>query len=120
MNLLVGLTKVVVDDNRTAEINEGMTLTVKTGGSYEPTECRPRHNVAIIVPFRDRDAHLKAFLANLHPFLQRQQLAYTIFIVEQSSKETYRHYFNNFMRYSELICKNRFLKKIRLSLIAVC
>jgi hypothetical protein len=92
------LIKVVVDDNRTAEINEGMTLTVKTGGSYEPTECHPRYNVAIIVPFRDREAHLKAFLANLHPFLQRQLLAYTIFIVEQSSKEIYSPHF---MRYFE-------------------
>jgi hypothetical protein len=60
---------------------------VKTGGRYEPTECRPRYNVAIVVPYRNREAHLKAFLANLHPFLQRQQLAYTIFIVKQSSKK---------------------------------
>jgi len=66
-------------------INKRLTLTVKTGGSYEPSECRARYKVAIVVPYRDREAHLKALLANLLPFLQRQQLAYTIFIVEQTS-----------------------------------
>ena len=74
-----------MDDDQTLEINKGLTLTVKMGGRYEPTECRARYNVAIVVPYRNREAHLIAFLANLHPFLERQQLAYTIFIVEQTS-----------------------------------
>ena len=67
------------------DVIEALSYSIELGGSYEPTECRPRYNVAIVVPYRDREAHLKAFLANLHPFLQRQQLAYTIFIIEQTS-----------------------------------
>ena len=32
--------------------------------------------VAILVPFRDRESHLRIFLLNLHPFLIRQNLDY--------------------------------------------
>ena len=34
---------------------------------------------------RKREKHLAVLLLNLHPFLQKQQLAYTIFIVNQVS-----------------------------------
>jgi len=53
------------------------------GGHWAPTSCVPRQRIAIIVPFRDRESHLKVFLRILHPFLQRQLLDYTIFVVEQ-------------------------------------
>jgi len=39
--------------------------------------------VAIIVPFRDREDHLRAFLNIIHAMLQRQLLQYTVFIAEQ-------------------------------------
>jgi hypothetical protein len=39
--------------------------------------------VAIIVPYRDREDHLRTFLLNIHRFLQRQQNEYGIYIVEQ-------------------------------------
>lgn len=39
--------------------------------------------VAVVVPYRERDLHLRAFLSHIHPFLQKQQLNYTIYIVEQ-------------------------------------
>ncbi|XP_037915802.1 beta-1,4-N-acetylgalactosaminyltransferase bre-4 isoform X2 [Hermetia illucens] len=55
------------------------------GGWYRPKECRARDRVAIIVPFRDRYAHLPIFLKNLHPFLMKQQIEYGIFIVEQTN-----------------------------------
>ena len=58
---------------------------VSAGGRYEPTECRARNKVAIVVPFRNRANHLRVFLRHMHPFLQRQQLAYTIFVIEQST-----------------------------------
>ena len=41
--------------------------------------------VAIIVPYRNRSEQLKIFLRHMHPFLQRQQLSYQIFIIEQVS-----------------------------------
>lgn len=54
------------------------------GGRFKPASCRSRHKVAIIVPYRDREEHLRIFLYNLHHFLQRQQVDYGIYIVEQS------------------------------------
>lgn len=53
------------------------------GGQYWPHKCRPRERVAIIIPFRDRDEHLRILLNNLHPILYRQQLEYTVYVVEQ-------------------------------------
>ena len=47
------------------------------------SECKTNDKVAIIVPYRDRDEHLRYFLNHLHPFLQRQQLDYQIYVVEQ-------------------------------------
>ena len=41
------------------------------------------HRVAIIVPYRDRELHLRTFLLNIHSFLSRQMLDYGVFIVEQ-------------------------------------
>jgi len=53
------------------------------GGSWAPLSCIARHRVAVIIPFRDRQLHLRTLLAILHPMLQRQMLHYTIFVVEQ-------------------------------------
>ena len=56
---------------------------LKPGGLFEPDFCIPRARVAIIVPYRNRDEQLRAFLHHMHPVLQRQLLKYEIFIVEQ-------------------------------------
>lgn len=53
------------------------------GGHQAPLHCQARHKIAIIVPYRDRLSNLCTFLLNMHPFLTKQQLDYTIFIVEQ-------------------------------------
>jgi len=53
------------------------------GGRFYPEHCIPRQRVAIIVPFRNRNDQLKTFLLNIHPFLKRQLIDYTIFIVEE-------------------------------------
>lgn len=60
------------------------------GGRWSPPFCNSRHFVAIVIPYRDRSEHLDLFLQHMHPFLQRQQLQYGIFVVEQSE----RHAFN--------------------------
>lgn len=52
------------------------------GGRYKPRNCLSRNRVAIIVPYRDRETHLKILMQNLHPFLQRQQLDYRIYVIE--------------------------------------
>uniref|UniRef100_H2ZMT2 Uncharacterized protein n=1 Tax=Ciona savignyi TaxID=51511 RepID=H2ZMT2_CIOSA len=56
---------------------------VTPGGKYRPPNCRSRHKVAVIIPHRDREAHLKHLLSHLHPILQRQQLEYTVYVVHQ-------------------------------------
>lgn len=56
---------------------------VRDGGSWSPQDCIPRHKVAIIIPFRDRYEQLAIMLNNIHSFLQRQNLHYRIFVIEQ-------------------------------------
>ncbi|XP_055340354.1 beta-1,4-galactosyltransferase 3-like [Paramacrobiotus metropolitanus] len=64
---------------------------VEHGGSYRPKHCvqRGRMKVAVLVAYRSRTEHLQILLNNLHPFLQRQQLDYTIFVAEQSGNATF-------------------------------
>ena len=54
------------------------------GGTFKPSECQQVNKIAIIVPYRDRTNHLDTFLRHMHPYLQRQRLHYTIFVIEQS------------------------------------
>lgn len=56
---------------------------VKVGGRYAPKDCISSHKVAIIIPFRKRQEHLKYWLYYLHPILQRQQLDYGIYVINQ-------------------------------------
>ena len=53
------------------------------GGMFSPTDCKSRQELALIIPYRNREYHLKLLLKHLHPFLQRQKRAYQIIVVEQ-------------------------------------
>lgn len=53
------------------------------GGAWRPPDCTPRHVVALVIPYRDRWQQLLTLLHHLHPLLQRQQLQYRVFVVEQ-------------------------------------
>ena len=55
----------------------------KTGGEWQPADCVARYHMAVIIPCRDRDYHLKALLRHLIPILRRQFLHFRIFVVEQ-------------------------------------
>ncbi|RUS90451.1 hypothetical protein EGW08_001792 [Elysia chlorotica] len=57
---------------------------VRLGGLYTPRSCTALHRVAVVVPYRNREEHLKILVRNLHPMLQRQQLDYGIFIIDQA------------------------------------
>ncbi|XP_027026275.1 beta-1,4-galactosyltransferase 3 [Tachysurus fulvidraco] len=70
------------------EIKEKNPL-VTPGGHYRPPDCEPRHHTAIVVPYRNRQSHLRTLLYHLHPFLQRQQIHYGIYIVHQSGNSTF-------------------------------
>lgn len=56
---------------------------VKVGGRHAPKDCISPHKVAIIIPFRNRQEHLKYWLYYLHPILQRQQLDYGVYVINQ-------------------------------------
>ena len=53
------------------------------GGHHIPKQCRSEQRVALIICYRNREQHLKLFLDHMHPFLKKQQLDYTIFVVNQ-------------------------------------
>lgn len=59
---------------------------VKIGGRYRPSDCVSPHKVAIIIPYRNRYEHLKYWLYYLHPILQRQQLDYGIYVINQAGE----------------------------------
>ena len=56
---------------------------VLPGGHWIPRDCTPRRKVAVIIPYRDRQRHLRAFLAHTMPIFQRQLIEYRIFVIEQ-------------------------------------
>ena len=60
-----------------------MLQDVELGGKFHPKECQARQKVAIIIPYRDREANLLLFLQHMHPILQRQQLDYGVFLIHQ-------------------------------------
>uniref|UniRef100_A0A5F7Z9Y7 Beta-1,4-galactosyltransferase n=1 Tax=Macaca mulatta TaxID=9544 RepID=A0A5F7Z9Y7_MACMU len=53
-------------------------------GRYRPEECKALQRVAILIPHRNREKHLMYLLEHLHPFLQRQQLDYGIYVIHQA------------------------------------
>ncbi|KAK2816105.1 hypothetical protein Q7C36_022376 [Tachysurus vachellii] len=58
-------------------------------GQYEPEECKARQSVAVLIPHRNREKHLLYLLHHLHPFLQRQQLHYAIYVIHQAGEATF-------------------------------
>ena len=56
---------------------------VQRGGRFKPSSCEALQKVAIIIPFRKREEHLKYWLYYLHPILQRQQLDYGVYVINQ-------------------------------------
>ena len=66
----------------------GMFPAQQSGGHWKPKSCESRFKVAIIVPYRDRYKHLLLFLNHMHKFLQKQQLDYAIYIIEEVNNKT--------------------------------
>lgn len=58
-------------------------------GEYEPPDCSARQSVAILIPQRSRERHLLYLMHHLHPFLQRQQLHYAIYVIQQAGNATF-------------------------------
>ena len=70
--------------NRSFEKFENYSL---NNNRWIPINCKARHRVAIIVPYKNRLSNLNYFLTNMHAFLQKQMLEYQIFIIEQSNNQ---------------------------------
>ncbi|XP_040200053.1 beta-1,4-galactosyltransferase 1-like [Rana temporaria] len=62
---------------------------VQFGGKAKPQLCKALQKVAIIIPYRNREPHLKTWLHYMHPFLQKQQGEYGVYVVEQIEKSTF-------------------------------
>ncbi|XP_065922772.1 beta-1,4-N-acetylgalactosaminyltransferase bre-4 [Magallana gigas] len=77
---LVG--KINVEKSNTDWLKIESKYTMVSNGSHHPENCSARHKVAILVPFRDRESHLRIFLNHMHAFLMKQQLEYAIYVVE--------------------------------------
>lgn len=74
--------KINVEKSNTDWLKIESKYTMVTNGSHHPENCSARHKVAILVPFRDRENHLRIFLNHMHAFLMKQQLEYAIYVVE--------------------------------------
>jgi beta-1,4-galactosyltransferase 3 len=85
---LVGPIKVWLDAPSISDVNM-LYPTLEKGGHGQPLDCKARHKVAVIVPYRDRNEQLRVLLHNLHSFLRKQQIDYAIFVVEQISNQTF-------------------------------
>jgi len=64
------------------DIDKKVTEQIKEGGCHIPIGCI-REKVAIIIPYKDRESHLKKLLYHLHPLLVLQQIQYCIYVTEQ-------------------------------------
>ncbi|CAC5410841.1 Beta-1,4-galactosyltransferase 6,Beta-1,4-galactosyltransferase 5 [Mytilus coruscus] len=53
-------------------------------GHFKPKNCSPYQKTAVVVPIRDREPQLRIFLNNFIPRIYRQQLEFTIYVVEQT------------------------------------
>ncbi|CAH2218964.1 beta-1,4-galactosyltransferase 4 [Pelobates cultripes] len=85
---LKGATKFSFDPALTLEQVSTKNPSVEYG-MYRPESCRAQQKVAIIIPFRNRERHLLYMLDHLHPFLQRQQLEYGIYIIHQAENKKF-------------------------------
>ncbi|KAK2505037.1 hypothetical protein MC885_019300 [Smutsia gigantea] len=80
---LNGPLKVTIPENLTMEQVAEKNPLVEVGGQYQPPDCWTRHHTAVLAPYYGQAQHLQHLLFHLHPFLQRQQLHYTIYVVNR-------------------------------------
>ncbi|XP_005999968.1 beta-1,4-galactosyltransferase 2 [Latimeria chalumnae] len=86
---LVGRLLIEFSSQMTLEKVQKENPDVKDGGKYLPPDCKAKQKVAIIIPFRHREHHLKYWLHYLHPILRRQKIEYRIYIINQYGEDTF-------------------------------
>ncbi|CAI5773051.1 beta-1,4-galactosyltransferase 3-like [Podarcis lilfordi] len=82
--ILVGPLAVTFDTLPSEEMIISKNPYVQSGGHYSPPHCVARYKTAVIVPHKNHEKHLQHFLYYLHPFLQRQQINYCIYLIHQA------------------------------------
>ncbi|XP_053284115.1 beta-1,4-galactosyltransferase 1 [Pleuronectes platessa] len=87
--LLVGPLRVEFTTSISLEQITKSNPNLRPGGRFKPKDCEALQKVAIIIPFRNRDEHLKYWLYYLHPILQRQQLDYGVYVINQEGVEIF-------------------------------
>ncbi len=70
-------------DQLAIKFSEASNYKLTQDGTWVPVSCNPLQMVAIIIPYRNREANLSVFLNNVHPILRRQKLGYEIIVMEQ-------------------------------------
>ena len=50
-----------------------------------------KDKLAIIVPYRDREAHLNVFIPHMNSFLANKEIDYTIFVAEQADDRPFNY-----------------------------
>jgi len=80
-----GLRAVDTEDERDGwpGLIERLGRDVLLGGEWRPAVCEANTHLAVIIPCRDRDVHLRILLRHFIPVLQRQLVHFRIFVVEQ-------------------------------------
>ncbi|XP_023843923.1 beta-1,4-galactosyltransferase 4 isoform X1 [Salvelinus sp. IW2-2015] len=86
--LLQGALNLTFEDSLTLKEVESENSGVAEG-QYLPPDCLAQQSVAILIPHRNREKHLLYLLHHLHPFLQRQQLHYSIYVIHQAGEVTF-------------------------------
>ncbi|XP_078070295.1 beta-1,4-galactosyltransferase 1 [Mustelus asterias] len=86
---LVGPLKIEFSQLVSLEGAKKINPLVREGGRFTPVECTALQKVAIIIPFRNRLQHLNYWLYYLHPILQRQQLDYGVYVINQHGEDTF-------------------------------
>ena len=66
-----------------AGVMERVGRDLLAGGEWRPPVCDANTHLAVIIPSRDRDLHLRVLLRHFIPVLQRQFAHFRIFVVEQ-------------------------------------
>ncbi|XKL66765.1 hypothetical protein PGB90_010185 [Kerria lacca] len=83
-------------------------LNISEGGEWHPFKCSARYSVAVVIPYRNRANHLKIFMYYIHHFLQKQNIHYKIFVIEQDEKRDFNRGLLFNIGFSEVIKEKRF------------